>query len=249
MDYNILVFVAFGFIAQLIDGALGMGYGVSCNSFLLGLGLPPATASASVHTAEIFTTGVSGISHWKIGNIDKKLWARLIIPGVVGGVLGAYILTELPGNTIKPFISAYLLIMGIIIIRKAFRNNPASQRELPPRVISGLGGIGGFFDAIGGGGWGPIVTTNLIASGKNPRYSIGSVNSSEFFVTVAQSVTFFLTIGLSHWPVILGLMLGGVIGAPLAAIATKRLPSRALLVMVGVLIIFLSVRTIYLAMS
>jgi uncharacterized membrane protein YfcA len=245
---NILLFVVFGFLAQTIDGALGMGYGVCSNSFLLGLGLPPAAASASVHTAEMFTTGISGLSHWKLGNINKRIWSHLLIPGVIGGILGAYILSNIPGNTVKPFISIYLLIMGVIIIIKAFRKLMVENREIKWGFIGGLGFIGGFFDAIGGGGWGPIVTSTLVARGNHPRYSIGSVNSSEFFVTVAQSVTFFLTIGLSNWRVILGLMIGGVIAAPFAAFATKKLPVRVLMIMVGILIIALSIRTIYLTL-
>jgi len=155
MDTNIsiIVFIIVGFISQMIDGALGMGYGVCSTSFLLGMGLPPAPASASVHAAEIITSGVSGISHWKLGNVDKKLFLRLLIPGVLGGVIGAYILTELPGDTIKPFIAAYLLIMGLVIIRKAFKEIK-QQREISLKVIGPLGLIGGFFDAIGGGGLG-----------------------------------------------------------------------------------------------
>ena len=249
MDTNIsiIVFIIVGFISQMIDGALGMGYGVCSTSFLLGMGLPPAPASASVHAAEIFTSGVSGISHWKLGNVDKRLLLRLLIPGVLGGVIGAYILTELPGDTIRPFIAAYLLIMGLVIIRKAFKE--IKQREISPKVIGPLGLIGGFFDAIGGGGWGPIVTTNLLAWGNDPRLTIGSINLAEFFVTTAQSIAFILTIGLVHWKIILGLMLGGVAAAPLAAFSCKVIPVRLLLVMVGVLIIFLSIRTIYLAMA
>jgi uncharacterized membrane protein YfcA len=249
MEDDLLFFIIFGFIAQMIDGAIGMGYGVSANSFLLSIGLPPASASASVHTAEIFATGASGISHWRLGNVDKKLFLRLLVPGVLGGIIGAYILTNIPGKTIKPFISAYLLIMGIVIIRKALRKLHPPKGEFKPGILSGLGAIGGFFDAVGGGGWGPIVTTTLVARGENPRLSIGSVNTTEFFVTLAESITFILTIGLSYWKVIIGLMLGGVIAAPIAALLTKKLPARVLMAMVGVLIIVLSVRTIYLSVS
>lgn len=245
---NILVFVAVGFVAQMIDGALGMAYGVSSNTFLLSIGIPPAAASASVHMAEVVTTGVSGISHWRLGNLDKSLIKRLLIPGVIGGVAGAYLLTAINGDVIKPYISAYLLIMGIVILVKAFNLN-GEHREVTSH-ISILGLIGGFFDAIGGGGWGPIVTTTLVARGKNPRYAIGSVNFSEFFVTLAESITFVLTLAFGqYWQTILGLLVGGVIAAPLAATMTKKIPTKVLMFLVGVVIIVLSIRTIYNALA
>ena len=245
MDLNIVVFIIVGFIAQIIDGALGMAYGVSSNSFLLSIGLPPAAASASVHTAEVFTTFVSGVSHWKFGNVDKKLFKKLLIPGIIGGVLGAYVLTSIPGKTIKPFIGAYLLIMGLMILRKAFKK--IKEKRVETKLIP-LATAGGFFDAIGGGGWGPIVTSTLMARGHNPRFTIGSVNISEFFVTVAEAATFFTILGLVHWQVIVGLLIGGVLAAPMAAYVCKRLPSRALMIIVGILITVLSIRTIYLAL-
>ncbi len=241
MDVNILIFVIVGFVAQMIDGALGMAYGVSSTAFLLSIGIPPAAASASVHIAEVFTTGASGFSHWKFGNVDKKLIKKLIIPGIIGGILGAYILTSIPGKTIKPFISAYLLIMGILIIYKIFRK--PRYKDVHTRLTP-LAIVGGFFDAIGGGGWGPIVTSTIVARGHNPRYAIGSVNLSEFFVTVAEAATFISLIGLGHWQVVGGLIVGGIIAAPLAAHVCKRLPSKALLTIIGVLIIVLSTRTI-----
>ena len=245
MDLNIVVFIIVGFIAQIIDGALGMAYGVSSNSFLLSIGIPPAAASASVHTAEVFTTFVSGVSHWKFGNVDKKLFKKLLIPGIIGGVLGAYVLTSIPGKTIKPFIGAYLLIMGLMILRKAFKK--IKEKRVETKLIP-LATAGGFFDAIGGGGWGPIVTSTLMARGHNPRFTIGSVNLSEFFVTIAEAATFFAILGLIHWQVIVGLLIGGVLAAPMAAYVCKRLPSRALMIIVGILITVLSVRTIYLAL-
>ena len=247
MDYNIIIFILFGFIAQLIDGALGMAYGVSSNAFFLSLGIPPSIASACIHTSEMFTTAVSGISHFKLGNVDKKIFLRLLIPGVIGGVLGAYILTELPGGKIKPFVSLYLLIMGLWILVKIVRKT--HQIKTKSRLIP-LGLAGGFFDAIGGGGWGPIVTTTLVANGNHPRYAIGSVNSAEFFVTVAESITFFATIGtllFQHWEKIVGLMIGGVIAAPFAAWVCKKLPHKVLMLLVGLLISGLSIRILYLA--
>jgi hypothetical protein len=246
MEISILLYMLVGFLAQMVDGALGMAYGVSSNTFLLSIGVPPAAASASVHMAEVVTTGVSGISHWRLGNIDWGLVKKLAIPGVLGGIAGAYLLTSIDGNVLKPYISAYLLIMGVIILIKAF-NGKHEPKEI--KNISILGIIGGFFDAVGGGGWGPIVTTTLVARGKHPRYAIGSVNFSEFFVTFAESVTFVLTLNfLDYWQIILGLLIGGAIAAPLAAVVARKLPVKVLMFMVGVLIIGLSIRTIFLAL-
>ncbi len=244
---NILLFTLIGFIAQIIDGALGMAYGVSANTFLLSLGVPPAMASASVHTAEIFTTATSGLSHLKMGNVNRKLAFSLLIPGVVGGVVGAYILTNVPTEIIKPVVAAYLLAMGAVILIRALRKEtPVADGEPKPFLLAL---VGGFFDAIGGGGWGPIVTSTLVARGHNPRFTIGSVNATEFFVTTAEAVTFIVTIGsvlLENWTTIVGLLLGGMIAAPLAAWVCKRLPTKALMIMVGVLITLLSIRTIVL---
>lgn len=246
MDTSILLFILVGFVAQMIDGAMGMAYGVSSNTFLLSLGVPPAAASASVHMAEVVTTGISGFSHWKLGNLDWDLVKKLALPGVLGGVSGAYLLTTIDGDVLKPFISAYLLVMGVVILVKAF-NGHGEQGQV--RHLGLLGVIGGFFDAIGGGGWGPIVTTTLVARGKHPRFTIGSVNFSEFFVTFAESVTFVLTLSfLNYWKVIVGLLAGGAVAAPLAALVAKKLPVKALMLMVGVLIIGLSLRTIVLAL-
>ncbi len=230
----------------MIDGALGMAYGVSSTTVLLSMGVPPATASASVHTAEVFTTGVSGLSHLKLGNVNKKLFWKLLVPGAIGGALGAYILTSIPERMIKPFVAFYLLVMGIVILRKAFRK--IRESNVTTRLFS-LGLVGGFFDAIGGGGWGPIVTSTLVAKGHNPRFTIGSVNLAEFFVTVTEVAAFLTTIGLIQWEVIVGLIVGGVMAAPLAAYACKKLPSRTLMIIVGTLIIALSIRTMYLALS
>jgi uncharacterized membrane protein YfcA len=251
MELSILLYIFVGFIAQMIDGALGMAYGVSSNTFLLSLGIPPAAASASVHMAEVVTTGISGFSHWRLGNVDWKLVRRLLIPGVIGGVAGAYLLTSIDGNIVKPYIAAYLLFMGGVIIYKAFTIQPRTKPDEyhGPR-ISWLGLLGGFCDAIGGGGWGPVVTSTLVARGKYARTTIGSVNFSEFFVTLSQSVVFVLTLSLTdYWQIILGLLIGGGIAAPLAARMTKNLPLKALMIMVGVLIILLSIRTILLALN
>lgn len=248
MALEILLFAVIGFIAQLIDGALGMAYGVSATTFLLTLGVPPAAASASVHTAETFTTAISGLSHLRLGNINKSLVLTLAIPGVIGGVVGAYVLTSIPTEIVKPVIAIYLFVMGLVILVRAFKG--VQPRENTPYPVL-LALVGGFFDAIGGGGWGPIVTTTLVARGHEPRTMIGSVNLTEFFVTTAQAITFFAVIGsalLENWRPIVGLLLGGAIAAPLAAFATRRMPAKTLMFLLGVLIILLSLRTLYLAL-
>ncbi len=231
-----------GFIGQMIDGSLGMAYGVSCNALLLAFGLPPAVGSASVHAAEVVTTGISGLAHYRFGNVRKELFLRLLIPGVVGGGVGAYLLSQFDGSAIKPYISAYLLGMGIVILVKGFQKNYTPRQV--KRFIEPLGLIGGFCDAIGGGGWGPVVTTTLVAGGNQPRETIGSVNAAEFFVTLVESIVFILNIGLSHWQIILGLLIGGALAAPLAARLTQKLPLRPMLIGVGVLIIGVSLKTI-----
>lgn len=251
MELPFLLFVLVGFIAQMIDGALGMAYGVSSNTFLLSLGIPPAAASASVHMAEVVTTGISGFSHWRLGNVDWKLVRRLLIPGVIGGVTGAYVLTSIDGNILKPYIAAYLLIMGGVIIYKAFTMKPRHKPDEyhGPR-ISILGLVGGFCDAVGGGGWGPVVTSTLVAQGKHPRMTIGSVNFTEFFVTLSESVLFVIALSFGeYWQIILGLLIGGAIAAPIAAKLSQKLPVKTLMIIVGIVIIILSLRTIYLAMQ
>jgi len=243
---DFLLYVAVGLAAQMVDGAIGMAYGVTSTSILLGFGTPPATASACVHAAETFTTAASGFSHWKLGNVDKKLVLRLAVPGMIGGAIGAYALSRIDGAMIKPFIAAYLLIMGVFILYKALRKE-AGERE-PPENVAALGFAGGLVDSIGGGGWGPIVTTTLIGRGTTPRYAIGSVNLAEFFVTLVISATFMFTIGLELWPIIAGLVAGGVLAAPFAALATKHLPDKPLMIIVGCVIILLSLRTIVAAL-
>ncbi len=248
IDINTLILAAIvGFVAQLIDGSLGMAYGVSSTTFLLSTGIPPALASASVHTAEVFTTAISGLSHHRLGNVHNGLFKRLVIPGVIGGFLGAYILTNVDGNAITPYIAAYLLVMGLFIIYKAFQKYQETDR-IHKRIIP-LGLVGGFFDAIGGGGWGPIVTSTLVAVGHNPRYVIGSVNTAEFFVTIVQAATFLVLLGTVQWTMVAGLIIGGVPAAPVAAYLCKRISPRRLMMMVGVLIVLLSVRTFILALQ
>ncbi|WP_428832650.1 sulfite exporter TauE/SafE family protein [Labrys okinawensis] len=238
---------AVGLLAQIVDGALGMAYGVTSTTFLLSAGVPPAAASASVHIAEIFTTGFSGLAHWRLGNVDGRLFARLLIPGVVGAVLGAYLVTTIDGELLAPWISAYLLLLGLYIVSKAFRT--IHVRTDPPTFVAPLAVAGGFVDAIGGGGWGPVVTTSLLGTGQDPRTTIGSVNAAEFFLAIASGFSFALLGGFTHWTTIAGLVFGGLFAAPLAALLGRQLPTRALLVIVGVLITSLSAWNLWKALT
>ena len=243
-DENFFYYLLGGFIAQMIDGALGMAYGVTATTFLLTLGIPPSVASASVHTSEIFTSGVSGYMHLKFGNVNSKLFKTLLIPGVIGAILGAYVLTSLEEYIyiIKPFVAVYTLILGVLIIKKALKKRIEKR---PFNKIGWLAMLGGSMDAIGGGGWGPIVSSTLIARGRHPKYTIGSVNLTEFFVSLASSVTFITLIGFSHWQVIVGLILGGMVAAPIAASLSRRLPIKTMMILVGIVVIVVSLRIIY----
>ena len=239
--------VLVGFLAQVVDGALGMAYGVTATTFLLASGATPAAASASVHIAEIFTTGVSGISHVKFGNVNKDLFIRLLIPGILGGILGAVLVTQIDGAIFKPYISAYLLLLGIYILSKAF--HPLRLRENAPKHVGKLALFGGFVDAAGGGGWGPVVTSTLVSSGNDPRTTIGSVNFAEFFLTLTGAAVFTLLMETNTWPIIVGLVFGGLFAAPFAAVLCKKLHARTLLILVGVLIISISLYNLYRALA
>jgi len=236
------LYIVAGFIAQIIDGALGMAYGVTASSILIALGVPPAATSATVHAAECFTTGASALSHRAFGNVDGFLFRRLLIPGIVGAILGAYILSNFPGDELRPYISGYLILIGAIIVYKAFREFP--PREVTSHLIP-LGFVGAFIDAIGGGGWGPIVASNLIVRGNDIRKTVGSVNAVEFFVTLSASATFLITLGMTNWQIILGLAIGGVFAAPLGAWASKYIPVKPFMIFVGVLIVLISIRTLW----
>ena len=245
VNSEILYYIAGGFIAQMIDGALGMAYGVTATTFLLSVGITPAAASASVHASEVFTSGVSGYMHLKFGNVNSKLFKTLVIPGIIGAVLGAYVLSSLEeySSYIKPIVSIYTLFLGAIIIRKALIKR-MEKRQL--KRVGLLALFGGYLDSIGGGGWGPIVSSTLIASGRHPKYTIGSVNLTEFFVSLASSITFFTVIGLGYWQVIIGLILGGVVAAPIAAKLANKLPVKSMMILVGMVIIIVSLRQIIL---
>ena len=238
---DLALFAVAGFLAQMVDGTLSMGYGVSATTLLLSLGLPPAAASASVHTSEVVTTAFAAYNHWRVGNVVGSWVKKLLIPGVIGAIAGAYVLTNVPGSAIKPFIAAYLVVMSLVILYKAFRRPPEGESHAH---IVPLGIAGGFCDSVGGGGWGPIVAGTLLARGNPPRTTIGSVAFAEFFVTLASSATLLVTIGVSNWLPIAGLAIGGAIASPIAARLTGRIPAKPLMIAVGIVIILLSVRTL-----
>lgn len=239
-------FLLVGFIAQTIDGALGMAYGVSSNSILLGIGIPPAVASAWVHFAQVFTSLASGMSHLKLGNVDWPLAKRLLIPGVMGATIGAFLLSSIEGDVVKPYIAIYLMIMGFIILRKAFRK-PLNDFNAQAKSLPFLASIGGFVDSIGGGGWGPVVNSTLLGKGQTPRKAIGTGNFVEIFVSLASASTFFFFVHELSLAPILGLILGGVVASPFAALICKRLNPKILMIMVGILVIGLSFRTFYIS--
>lgn len=242
------IFLGVGFVAQLVDGALGMAYGVISSSVLLAFGVPPAQASATIHAAECFTTGASGISHMTHRNIDWNLFFRLAPAGIVGGVIGAYVLTGLDPTFIKAVVIAYLGVLGLLMLGRAIRG----LKEAPPHIehVVPLGIVGGFLDASGGGGWGPVVTSTLLGRGHTPRYVIGSVNAAEFFLTLAISITFLWTLlsgrlvlegGFATGVASLaGLVLGGVVAAPIAGYVTKIVPARQLLGAAALLVVGLA---------
>lgn len=242
-DQTFFWFLLAGFLAQIVDGALGMAYGVTSNTVLLSFGLSPKLASAAVHTAEVFTTGVSGLSHIRFGNFNKALFFKLIIPGVISASVGAYLLgSVIDGNIIKPYINAYLLILGGVIVFKALKRKIMLGDNTKNAPI--YAAFGGFLDAIGGGGWGPIVTSNLINKGNTPSTVIGTVNTAEFFVTYFTAGILIYFTGIQSWQIILGLILGGTLAAPLGAYVTKILPSKAMMIIVGVLIMLTSLYTL-----
>jgi uncharacterized membrane protein YfcA len=245
IDFTALLpFILIGFAAQLVDGALGMAFGVICNTLLVAvLGVPPATASARIHVVEIFTTGASGLSHLFHRNIDWPLFFRLLIPGVIGGVLGAYVLSSLHADVVKPFVLGYLVLIGIWLLIRGLLYPPKIAK---PKVVAPLAVVGGFLDAAGGGGWGPVVTSNLLVQGGEPRKVIGTVNSVEFFLAVAVSIAFIANLGIEEilGPT-LGLIIGGVAAAPLGAMMAKRFSPKVMLIMVGVVLIATSAFGLY----
>ncbi|MGE8140720.1 sulfite exporter TauE/SafE family protein [Novosphingobium sp. NPDC080210] len=238
---SILPFVAVGFLAQLIDGALGMAFGVITNTLLISvLGVAPARASASVHIVECFTTAASGISHIAHGNVDWRLFGRLVVPGVVGGVCGAYLLSSIDAAVARPFVMAYLAGIGIYLIWRAWEMSHHHVHKAP-RYIAPLGLVGGFLDAAGGGGWGPVVTSNLLVQGSEPRRTIGTVNASEFVLTLTISATFLFALGADAFTkAAVGLIIGGLLAAPVGAMLVKRVSAKLLLGLVGVVLLVTS---------
>lgn len=241
-------FIAVGFAAQLVDGALGMAFGVITNSLLIGLlGVPPAQASQRVHIVECFTTAASAISHLLHRNIDGRLFARLLVPGVIGGVAGAYLLTSIDASIVKPFVLAYLVGIGVYLLVRGLLYPPKPRDA---KYVTPLGLAGGFLDAAGGGGWGPIVTANLLVQGAEPRRVIGTVSAVEFFLTVSISAAFIYHLGIADFALAtVGLIVGGIAAAPLGAVVARHVPAKVILLLVGVVLIVTSSYGIYTALS
>lgn len=249
---RLLVLAVVGFAAQLVDGSLGMGYGVTSTSLLLVAGLTPAMASASVHLAELGTNVASGVSHWRLGNVDWKLVGRLGVPGAIGAFAGATVLSQISTAAAKPAMAGVLGLLGMyILLRYAFRPPATSSARTSPhraRFLVPLGLTGGFVDASGGGGWGPVATTTLLSAGKTaPRTVIGSVDTSEFLVSFAASLGFVVNLGLLgiDWGIVAALLIGGLLAAPLAAWLVARIPARIMGVAVGGLIIMTNLKTLF----
>ncbi len=236
-----------GFGAELVAGSMGMGYGVICTSLLLIMNVPPPVVSASIHSAEAFTSAAGTISHWQLGNINKKLTRALAIPAIIGAVAGALALSyvgEKYAKVTKPFIAAYSIYLGIKILQNAFKKKEANQQKKKSNITA-LGLIGGFIDSFGGGGWGPLVTGTFIKNGHTPRFVIGSSTFAKCILTVASAITFIFTIGIHHWNVVAGLLIGGIVTAPFSAMLTSKLPTKKMFITVGIVVIFCGLVTIY----
>jgi siroheme synthase-like protein len=248
LDENFKWYFLGGLIAQLIDGALGMAYGVSVTTFLLSLGIPsitPAVASASMHASEVFNTGTASLVYMRYKNINMKLFKSLLIPGIIGAVLGAITVSYFSKENfqfIRPIVACYTLFLGALIIRKALVTGIKKGKKF--KNFKPIAALGGFFDSVGGGGWGPIVTTSLIAGGRSLRYSIGSSHLTKFFVAIASTFTFFIVIGIEHWQIIFGLVIGGMLAAPFSIYLSTKIPTRPGLILVGVVVVILSIRNI-----
>jgi uncharacterized membrane protein YfcA len=243
----LLPFIFVGFVAQLIDGALGMAFGVISNTLLISLGVPPAAASASVHLIKNFTGAVAGLSHVLHKNVDWKLFWRILLPGIVGGIIGAYLLTNIDASVAKPLVLIYLACIGLYLLIRALRAPPVERK---PRIVEPLGAAGGFLDAVGGGGWGPVVTSNLLVQGANPRLVVGTVNTAELFLALTISGAFFFALGFAAFgTAAVGLLIGGVAAAPLGGYVAKRVAARLLLIMVGIVLIVTSLVGLWSALA
>ncbi|EJL70825.1 TSUP family transporter [Chryseobacterium populi] len=248
-DGHIFYWMLFaGFMAEIVAGSMGMGYGVICTTILLLLNVPPPVISASIHSAESFTTAAGSVSHYKLGNVNKKMVWVLFPLAIIGSVAGALTLShygEYYAHIIKPIISCYTLYLGINILKNAFKKKNAEQTKAKKKTnLKVLGLIGGFIDSFAGGGWGPLVTGTLIKEGRTPRYVVGSSTVTKFLLTVTSAITFIFTIGIHHWNIVLGLLLGGVFTAPFSAMLTSRLPTQKMFVVVGIVVIIMSLITI-----
>jgi siroheme synthase-like protein len=238
-------FLGAGFVFALIDGAIGMSYGVTSTTFSLSMGIPPASASMGVHLSEIMSNGIAGWMHYRMGNINWKLFKMLLIPGIIGAVSGAYLLSSLEhySQYTKPFVSLYTLILGVVILSKAFKTKTIKSSDKFKRIqLLGLGG--GFIDAVGGGGWGSIVLSTLIAGGRHPRFSLGTVKLSRFFIALMSSLTFFAMLNSHHWEAVAGLVIGSAIASPIAAKISNRISAKAIMIAVGVIVILISIKSI-----
>lgn len=239
-------FLIAGFIFAMIDGAIGMSYGVTSTTFSLSMGIPPASASTAVHISEILSNGIAGWMHFKMGNVNKKLFKLLIIPGAIGAVLGAYLLSSLEhySHYTKPVVSIYTLILGIVILRKAFKANQKVAADKKIKKIGVLGFTGGFIDAVGGGGWGSIVLSSLIAGGRNARYSLGTVKMSRFFIALLSSLTFVTMLNDLQWYAVAGLVIGSAVASPIAARVSNKISAKTIMVAVGVIVVLVSLRSV-----
>ncbi len=243
----LLPFILIGFAAQMIDGALGMAFGVISNTLLISIGVAPAAASASVHIIKNFTGSVSALSHVLHRNVDWRLFWRLLIPGVIGGIIGAYLLSSVDASLAKPLVLIYLTAIGLYLLMRALRSPPIERR---PKIVEPLGMVGGFLDAVGGGGWGPVVTSNLLVQGVKPRLVVGTVNTSELFLALVISGAFFFSLGLAVFgKEAVGLLIGGVAAAPLGGYVAKRVNARLIMLMVGIVLVITSVFALWTALA
>lgn len=247
-NYRFYWMLLAGFCAEIVAGSMGMGYGVICTTILLIMNVPPPAISASIHSAETFTSAAGSISHYKLKNVNKKLVKNLALPAIIGAIIGAVALTyfgEKYAQATKPFIALYTIYLGVHILRNAFNPKDKKKPKKKHTRTTLLGFVGGFIDSFAGGGWGPLVTGTLIKNGRNPRYTIGSSTVAKFLLTLTSAITFIFTLGLSHWDIIAGLLIGGIITAPFSAMLTSRLPVKKMFVIVGVLVIIMGLITIY----
>ncbi len=238
--------VLVGFVAELIAGSMGMGYGVICTTILLLLNVPPPIVSASIHSAESFTTAAGSISHYKLGNINMKLVKRLAPFAILGAIIGSLSLTyfgEHYAPIVKPLISIYTLYIGANILRKSLMTARKKQNRKRSN-LNFLGLVGGFIDSFAGGGWGPLVTGSLIKDGRTPRFAVGSSTLTKFLLTITSAITFIYTIGIHHWNIVLGLLIGGIVTAPFSARLTSKLPVKKMTIFISILVIIMSLITI-----